>query len=163
MNIGICTVDILGRTIDDFPKVQMRVQGSPLHQKVFSATGLKATPMDYMEVYNAIKTDKKPFQIIWDYQAPDWDWWAIPKGTPKLDGAYRFIAFASDPQRMADQTKWISYGPANKDSAPLIDPAILPDLPSAPDNLKTVFYPDPQFWGDKGDELRERFNAWLAQ
>jgi len=34
----------------------MRVQGSPLHQKVFSATGLKATPMDYMEVYNAIKT-----------------------------------------------------------------------------------------------------------
>ena len=29
----------------------------------------------------------------------------------------------------------------------LIDPAILPDLPTAPDNLKTVFYPDPQFWG----------------
>jgi TRAP-type transport system periplasmic protein len=44
------------KTIDDFPKIQMRVQGSPLHQKVFSATGLKATPMDYMEVYNAIKT-----------------------------------------------------------------------------------------------------------
>ena len=113
--------------------------------------------------YNAIKTDKKPFKIIWDRQAPDWDWWAIPKGTPKLDASYRFITFASDPQRMADQTKWISYGPSNKDSAPKIDPAILPDLPSAPDNLKTVFYPDPQFWGDKGDELRERFNAWLAQ
>jgi putative spermidine/putrescine transport system substrate-binding protein len=111
----------------------------------------------------AIKNDKKPFQIIWDYQAPDWDWWVIPKGTPKLDGAYRFIAFASDAQRMADQSKYIAYGPANKDSAPLVDPAILPDLPSAPDNLKTVFYPDPQFWGDKGDELRERFNAWLAQ
>ena len=58
--------------------------------------------------YNAIKTDKKPFKIIWDRQAPDWDWWAIPKGTPKLDGAYRFITFASDPQLMADQTKWIS-------------------------------------------------------
>lgn len=111
----------------------------------------------------AIKADKKPFKIIWDFQAPDWDWWAIPKGTPKLEGAYRFIAFASDAQRMADQTKYIAYGPANKDSSPLVDPAILPDLPSAPDNLKTVFYPDPQFWGDKGDELRERFNAWLAQ
>jgi putative spermidine/putrescine transport system substrate-binding protein len=113
--------------------------------------------------YGAIKNDNKPFKIIWDRQAPDWDWWAIPKGTPKLEGAYRFVAFASDPQRMADQTKYISYGPANKDSAPLIDPAILPDLPSAPDNLKTAFYPDPQFWGDKGDELRERFNAWLAK
>jgi len=44
------------KSIADFPKIQMRVQGSPLHQKVFAATGLKATPMDYMEVYNAIKT-----------------------------------------------------------------------------------------------------------
>ena len=113
--------------------------------------------------YGAIKNDKKPFKIIWDRQAPDWDFWAIPKGTPKLDGAYRFIAYASDPQRMADQTKWISYGPANMDAAPMVDPVILADLPSAPDNLKTVFYPDPVFWGDKIDELRERFNAWLAQ
>ena len=80
-----------------------------------------------------------------------------------MEAAYNFVKFASDPQRMADQTKWISYGPANKDAAPLIDPAILPDLPSAPDNLKTVFYPDPLFWGDKSDELTERFNAWLAQ
>ena len=22
---------------------------------------------------------------------------------------------------------------------------------------------DPQFWADKGEELRQRFNAWLAQ
>jgi len=43
-------------SINDFPTFQMRVQGSPLHQKAFSATGIKATPMDYMEVYNAIKT-----------------------------------------------------------------------------------------------------------
>jgi putative spermidine/putrescine transport system substrate-binding protein len=113
--------------------------------------------------FDAVKKDKKPFKIIWDRQAPDWDFWAIPKGTPKLDGAYRFIAFASDPQLMANQTKYISYGPANKDAAPLVEATILPDLPSAPENLKTVFYPDPQFWGDKGDELRELFNAWLAQ
>ena len=45
--------------------------------------------------FNAIKTDKKPFKIIWDHQAPDYDWWAIPKGTPKVDAAYRFITFAS--------------------------------------------------------------------
>ncbi len=113
--------------------------------------------------FNAMKVDKKPFKIIWDRQAPDWDWWAIPKGTPKLEEAYRFIAFASDPQRQADQTKYISYGPANMEASPLVDPAVLADLPTAPDNLKTVFYPDNQFWADKGDELRERFNAWLAQ
>ncbi|MDR3077807.1 MAG: TRAP transporter substrate-binding protein [Planctomycetota bacterium] len=43
-------------TVKDFPNIRMRVQGSPLHQKAFAATGLVATPMDYMEVYNAIKT-----------------------------------------------------------------------------------------------------------
>lgn len=114
-------------------------------------------------IHNAIKIDKKPFKIIWDRQAPDWDWWTIPKGSPKIEEAYRFISYASDPQRMAEQTKYIPYGPANREAAGKVDPAILPNLPSAPDNLKTVFYPDPQFWGDKGDELRERFNAWLAQ
>ncbi len=113
--------------------------------------------------YNAVKTDKKPFKIIWDVQAPDWDWWAIPKGTKKLDGSYNFIKFASDAKLMADQTKYISYGPSNKDSAPMVDPAVVADLPTSPENLKTVFYPDPQFWADNGDQLRERFNAWLAQ
>lgn len=43
-------------SVQDFPNIKMRIQGSPLHQRVFSATGLVATPMDYMEVYNAIKT-----------------------------------------------------------------------------------------------------------
>lgn len=113
--------------------------------------------------YNAIKVDKKPFKIVWDHQAPDWDWWAIPKGTPKLDGAYRFISYSSDAQRMADQTKYISYGPANKDSVANIAPDVLSDLPTAPENMKTALMVDPQFWADKGEELRERFNAWLAQ
>jgi TRAP-type C4-dicarboxylate transport system substrate-binding protein len=47
---------IPANTIADFPKIRMRVQGSPLHQQAFSACGLKATPLDYTEVYNAIKT-----------------------------------------------------------------------------------------------------------
>jgi putative spermidine/putrescine transport system substrate-binding protein len=113
--------------------------------------------------YNAVRVDKKPFKIIWDRQAPDWDWWAIPKGTPKLDGAYRFIAFASDAQLMADQTKYISYGPSNRDSSSMVNADVLQDLPTAPENMLTVLPNNPQFWADKGDELRERFNAWLAQ
>jgi TRAP-type C4-dicarboxylate transport system substrate-binding protein len=47
---------IPANTIADFPKIKMRVQGSPVHQKAFSACGLLATPLDYTEVYNAIKT-----------------------------------------------------------------------------------------------------------
>ena len=111
----------------------------------------------------AIDKDKKPFKIVWDHQGLDWDWWSIPKGTPKLEEAYRFISFASQPAAMAEQTKHIAYGPANKDAIPSVDPAVLPNLPTAPDNLKTAFNVDPQFWADNGDQLKERFNAWLAK
>ena len=64
---------------------------------------------------------------------------------------------------MANQTNYIAYGPANKDAIPNVNPATLPNLPTAPDNLKTAFNVDPQFWADHGDELKERFNAWLAK
>jgi putative spermidine/putrescine transport system substrate-binding protein len=111
----------------------------------------------------AIDKDKKPFKIVWDHQGLDWDWWAITKGTPKIEEAYRFIAFASGVGPQAEQTKFIAYGPANKDAIPGIAPATLPNLPTAPDNLKTAFNVDPQFWADHGDELKERFNAWLAK
>lgn len=43
-------------SVKDFTDIRMRIQGSPLQQSVFSATGLVATPLDYLEVYNAIKT-----------------------------------------------------------------------------------------------------------
>ena len=111
----------------------------------------------------AIDNDKKPFKIVWDHQGLDWDWWAITKGTPKIEEAYRFVAFASGVEPQAEQTKFIAYGPANKDAIPKIAPATLPNLPTAPDNLKTAFNVDPQFWADHGDELKERFNAWLAK
>ena len=52
---------------------------------------------------------------------------------------------------------------ANADAIANVDPAILPNLPTAPDNMKTAFLTDPIFWGDKGEELRQRFTAWLAQ
>jgi putative spermidine/putrescine transport system substrate-binding protein len=111
----------------------------------------------------AIDKDKKPFKIVWDHQGLDWDWWSIVKGTPKMEEAYRFITFASGAGPQAEQTKHIAYGPANVEAVPNIDPATLPNLPTAPDNLKTAFNIDPQFWADNGDQLKERFNAWLAK
>jgi len=114
-------------------------------------------------IFNAVKTDGKPFKIVWDAQGFDWDWWAIPKGGPRVDKAYDFVAYSSQPDKMANQTKYISYGPANKDAIPNIDPAVLPDLPTAPQNMTNVLIVDPQFWADNTEQLDQRFNAWLAQ
>lgn len=114
-------------------------------------------------IQGAIDKDKKPFKIVWDHQGLDWDWWSITKGTPKLEEAYRFIAFASSPGPQAEQTNHIAYGPANMDAIPNVNPATVPNLPTAPENMKTAFNVDPQFWADNKDQLKERFNAWLAK
>ena len=42
--------------MEDLPNVLMRVMGAPIQANVFSAVGVKPTPLDYLEVYNAIKT-----------------------------------------------------------------------------------------------------------
>ena len=70
----------------------------------------------------------------------------------------------AQPDAQADQTKYISYGPANKDAIPNIDPAIAAGpADGARQHEQRPCCVDPQFWADKGEELRERFNAWLAQ
>ena len=43
-------------TMEDLPNVLLRVMGSPIQANVFNAVGVKATPLAYAEVYNAIKT-----------------------------------------------------------------------------------------------------------
>lgn len=114
-------------------------------------------------IQNAVKNDKKPFKIVWDAQGFDWDWWGVPKGGSNVEEAMKFIAFASQPAAMAEQTKYISYGPANKDAIPNINPDVLNDLPTSPGNMGNVLIVDPNFWADNREALTERFNAWLAK
>ena len=114
-------------------------------------------------IYDAAKTDGKNFKIVWDGQVPDYDFWVIPKGAKHLDDSYKFIAFASDAANMANQSKYIAYGPTNAEAIPKIPPGVLADLPTAPQNTKTELVQDYFFWGDHGEELRKRFNTWLAQ
>ncbi|WP_407114656.1 ABC transporter substrate-binding protein [Bradyrhizobium sp. LMG 9283] len=113
-------------------------------------------------IYDAVKNSGKHFEIMWDTQAREFGVWTILKGSPHRDAAYKFIAFASSPQVQANLTHYIPYGPANKDAIALVDPTILPHLPNAPDhtNAWTV---DSAFWNTKGEELRQRFTAWLAK
>lgn len=114
-------------------------------------------------IYDANKSSGKHFQIVWDAQALGMNVWVIPKGGPRRDDAYKFLAFAASPSAQAELSRYTPVGPANSDAIPLVDPKILPDLPNAPDHMTNVLVTDPAFWGDKGPELRERFTAWLAK
>ncbi|MEE9299995.1 MAG: ABC transporter substrate-binding protein [Alphaproteobacteria bacterium] len=113
-------------------------------------------------IYDAVVNEGRDFVIVWDGQGVDFDVWVIPKGHPEKDKAMDFIAFASRPEVMAEQSKYISYGPTVTAAVPLISPEILPHLPTAPENSKNAFTVDVRWWADHVEELNERFYVWLA-
>jgi len=120
-------------------------------------------------IFNAAVGEGQPFEIVWDGQILDFDLFVIPQGAPNMEEAKKFIAFATDTQRLADQASWISYGPARKSSGSLVGlysdgkTEMAPHMPTAAANLENALVNNFEFWADRDTELNERFNAWLAQ
>jgi len=109
-------------------------------------------------IFNAIKDDGRPFKIVWDNNLFDQDVWSIVRGTPRLDEARKFVAFATNTKSVAGMQD-VAYGPSRRSSIPLIDPSIVSDLPT--DHIDEGTRVDGLFWADYGDTLTEKFNEWL--
>lgn len=114
-------------------------------------------------IQTAINEEKKPFEIMWDAQALDFNFWAIPRGTKNLENSYKFIAFASDAEVMSKQSQYSAYSPANKDAVPLIPEERAKSLSTNPAHMSNPLVYDAKFWANNGEALTKRFNNWLAQ
>ena len=114
-------------------------------------------------LYNAIFKEKKPFFIIWDSQVWDVDFWGIVKGTGNLEAALEFVKFSTDTIRLADQAKYISYGPVRRSSMDKVNAKVKPHLPTSPDNFSNALRNDFDWWADHQQEMDERFTTWLAK
>lgn len=113
-------------------------------------------------IQSAIDTDKKPFKIIWQGQIPEYETLAILKGSKNLQLAKDFLKFATSPQVLAEQTKYIAYGPLRKSALPLVETSLSPKLPSAPANFEGAIPVNSDWWANNGDEINQRFSVWLA-
>ena len=120
-------------------------------------------------IFDAEVMENKPFKIIWDGQLQELDVLAIVKGTKRPGEAFDFVSFATGTQPLADQAKWIAYGPARKSSLPLVgkladkDVDMKPNMPNAPENSKNAIQIDFLWWADHQEELNQRWAAWLAK
>jgi putative spermidine/putrescine transport system substrate-binding protein len=122
-------------------------------------------------LFSVIEEQKQPVAMMWDAQVFDLDGWIIPAGLSeeRLARAMDYIYFATDTQRLADQAKYISYGPARKSSAPLVSThadlgiEMAPHMPTDPENAKNTFLYNYEFWADYRDDIDAKFQAWLAQ
>ena len=122
-------------------------------------------------LFSVIEEQKQPVSILWDWQMFDLDGWIIPAGLPedRLARALDFVSYATDTQRLADQAKYISYGPARASSAPLVGKHadlgidMAPHMPTDPANAVNTFLFNYEWWADYRDDLDAKFQAWLAQ
>ena len=113
-------------------------------------------------LYDPIVKNGKPYIIVWDGQVWDFDLWAIVKGTRNLKTALDFVAFSTDTRRLADQAKYISYGPARRSSMALISPEMKWQLPTSEDNSQNALQNDFDWWSDNQDRMDRRFEEWLS-
>lgn len=88
------------------------------------------------------------------------DSWAIPKGTPNRDAAYRFIAFASSPEQQKVLSEELAYGPTNRRALELLPARLAEARPSSNLNLSGALRVSADFWIAHGDALERRFAAW---
>ena len=99
-------------------------------------------------------------RIVWRQSLYDIDSWAITRGSPKRDNAYRFIAFASAPERQKVLSEQLNYGPTNRRALELLPARLGGALPSSPPNLVDALRIDTAFWIEHADALERRFNSW---
>lgn len=122
-------------------------------------------------LFSVIEEQKQPVAMLWDAQVFDLDGWIIPAGLSeeRQNRALHYIKFATDTQRLADQSKYISYGPARASSAPLVGKHaelgidMAPHMPTDPNNAKNTFLYNYEWWADNRDDLDAKFQAWLSQ
>lgn len=122
-------------------------------------------------LFSVIEEQKQPVKMLWDWQVFDLDGWIIPAGLSdeRKKQALDYIYFATDTQRLADQAKYISYGPARASSAPLVGKHadlgidMAPHMPTDPNNAKTTLLYNYEFWADNRDDIDAKWQAWLAQ
>ena len=122
-------------------------------------------------LFSAIAEQNQPIGMLWDMQSFDLDGWIIPAGlSPERKArALDYLNFATDTQRLADQAKYISYGPARASSAPLVGKHetlgidMAPHMPTDPANAGNVHTYDYEWWADNRDDLDAKFQAWLAK
>ncbi len=120
-------------------------------------------------IFNAQVLENQPFVIVWDAQLLAFGQIGIVAGTPRLDEALRYVAFATGAESLARIARRISYSPTRKSGMPLVTTHAVagvemePNMPASPANAARAVRYDWAWWVDNQDELNERFSAWLAR
>jgi putative spermidine/putrescine transport system substrate-binding protein len=112
---------------------------------------------------DAAQREGKNLKVVWAGSVYTLDYWVIPKGSPNKALGEKFISFATTAENQKVYANNIAYGPVNKNTLKLLDAKTLANLPTSAANAKDAIQLSQQFWTDHGEELEQRFAAWVAK
>ncbi len=112
--------------------------------------------------YGPIVEESEPIALVWDGQVWDIDSWGIPAGSYNLKKAMDFIAFSTGSERLADQTKYISYGPGRKSSMAFVSDDVKAHLPTSEEHLANALQINAEWWAQNIDAVRVEFENWIV-
>lgn len=109
-----------------------------------------------------------PLEINRNQSKVTWDYWVIPKGSPNVRNAQKFIEFATRAERQAAFAQLFPIGPTNRDAYKLIPDNVARKLASHPDYMASSIPLDMTWYGQIGSDglsnvqrLAQRWNKWI--
>lgn len=155
-------VDRAFKKLDELkPNIQWWEAGAQPVQTLAAGDVVMSTA--YNGRIDAANREGQSMKVVWNESIYDLDYWIIPKGSANKELAEKFIKFASSAPAQVAYAQHIAYGPINKKAISELDPKLLADMPTAPENMKNALLSSYDFWADHGEELDQRFSAWSTR
>ena len=108
-------------------------------------------------------SEGRNFGIAWRNNLFTLDSFVIMKGSPNRAQAQSFLRYWSQPQVAALLPPRIPYGTTVVGADAQVPPAVLANLPTAPENAAGALEISDRFWLDNLDTLNQRFNNWVSR
>ena len=100
-------------------------------------------------------------ETSWEQNITAADALVVPKGSPNVEAAMKFIALATSAEPQAALAKATGYAPINVDSAKLMDPETAKTLPDQ--QTASQVNADMNYWAENRDAIGEKWYAWQAK
>jgi len=110
----------------------------------------------------ANRTEGRDFRVSWHGNIFAVDYWVILSNSPRKAEAAQLLRHMTLPENQMRLPQFIPTGLTSRRAGELIDPRLRLDTPSDPRNMIDALELDANFWVEYGDQLTQRFNAWLA-
>ncbi len=120
----------------------------------------------------AVLDDGESFVTLVHGQVLDEEWFVMVKGSGNYEDALDFLIHASAPEQQAGQARWITYGPMRRSALAIIadnEPwhrsgaDVMPHMPNREELLASTILADSDWWAANGDEIAQRFAAWMGR